>query len=507
MIANRPFAGARPVVDTCDVRDSALLDEAESTEAAAPGLTELPPGPRGPALLQVLRMTFDQPRSFAECRRRYGPTWTTRLPGRPPVVVTRDRDAIRRLFTGDPLTKRHGNDILRPILGDNSLPLLEPAGHLARRRLELPPFHGEAVDAYSERIGELAAAEVSSWEPGSIVEAHPRARSLTLGVILELVLGVRDAGLRDELARLFESLNTRTNNLGQFMPPALTRRTRWNVWGHPAYARLDRLRELLGDHLGRTRRDPALDSRTDVLALLVRARDDDGVGLTEAELSDELLTLVFGGHETTATAIAWACDLLAHTPAVAARLRESLAAGERDFLRATAKEVLRARTVFYVSAVREPLEPVAIGEWVVGPPVQVAVDAQGLHGDPELYPQPEEFRPERFLGKQPDAYAWLPFGGGAHRCLGAALALLEIELVVEAIATRVELEPTGPPARPVRRGVTLAPDNGARVRVRPAREQSRVQAGAPPSIHARNVATRSSGHGSSHGIEPSERRS
>jgi cytochrome P450 len=425
----------------------------------------LPPGPRLPGPLQTLKYTFDQPGSFASFRARFGRTFTIRMPGFPPIVVTADRDAVRTLFTGDPLTKRHGNDVLRPLLGDRSLIVLEPAEHLARRKLELPSFHGERVRAYRDRIGELAAAEVESWEGGEVVAVHDRARQLTLAVILELVVGVRDRELRDRIDAVFDSFNSRINNLAQFMPPWMIRRAWWNLPARLAHARIDHLRGLLEAHIGRTRADPELDRREDVLALLVRARDEDGAALDDVDLRDELMTLVSAGHETTATAIGWAADLLAHNPEVADRLRRELAAGDREYLKATAKEVLRARTVLYVSAARHMLEPLWIGDWEIGPEALVMVDAQGLHGDPELYPEPEEFRPERFLGNQPDGYSYVPFGGGAHRCLGAALATMELELALEAIVERVRLEPVGPPALPVRRGITLAPGNKGRVRV------------------------------------------
>ena len=428
-------------------------------------MTQLPPGPRLPGPLQTLRYTFDQPGSFAGFRARFGPTFTLNMPGFPPIVVTADRDAIRELFTGDPLSKRHGNDLLRPFLGDRSLIVLEPAEHLARRRLELPSFHGERVRAYADRIRELAATEVANWPEGEVVAVHPRARQLTLAVILELVLGVRDTSLGVEIAKHFDSFNSRANNLAQFMPPWFTRRSWWNLPARVAYSRIDQVRGLLEAHIAATRADPHLESREDVLALLVRARDEDGAALSDTDLRDELMTLVTAGHETTATAIAWAADLLAHNPAVADRLHETLAAGERDYLKAAAKEVLRARTVAYASAARHSLEPLKVGEWVVGPETVVLVDAQGIHADPELYPEPEAFRPERFLGEQPDGYSYVPFGGGAHRCLGASLATMELELAIEAIATRVRLAPTGPLARPVRRGVTLAPGNEGRVRV------------------------------------------
>ena len=428
-----------------------------------PTITALPPGPRQPGLLQSVRYTFDQPGSFAEFRARFGSTFTLNMAGFPPIVVTADRRTIRALFTGDPLTKRHGNDLLRPFLGDRSLIVLEPAEHLARRRLELPPFHGERVRAYADRVRELATSEVAGWPAGEVVAVHPRARKLTLAVILELVLGVRDPELGAQIVRHFDSLNSRAQNLGQFMPPWLTRRSWWNLPGRVAYARIDRVRGLLETHIGRTRADPGLEGREDVLALLVKARDDEGEALDDADLRDELMTLVAAGHETTATAIAWAVDLLAHNPAVANRLRETLAGGDREYLKATAKEVLRARTVVYATAARHSLEPLEVGRWVVGPETLVLVDAQGIHADPELYPEPEAFRPERFLDDPPDGYSYVPFGGGAHRCLGAALATMELELAIEAIVTRVRLAPDGPPARPVRRGVTLAPGNEGRV--------------------------------------------
>ncbi len=419
-----------------------------------------------PAPVLIYRYAFDQPCLFAECRAQFGPTFTLRFPGFPPVVVTRDRDAIKRLFTGDPLTKRHGNDLLRPFVGDRSVMVLEPADHVARRRLELPSFHGERVRAYSERIRELAQAELSGWRAGDVVAVDTPARAVTLSVILELVLGVRDRALGTELAKLFDFFfDQPLQNLGQFMPPWVTRRSRWNLLGRVAYAKLDRLEALLTQHIARTRTDPALERRDDVLALLVLARSSDGPRLTDVDLRDELKTLVAAGHETTATAIAWAADLLAHHPGIATRLRETLAAGDRDYLKATAKEVLRVRTIAYASAARHPLQPVQVGEWIIGADTTILVDAQGIHGDPKLYPQPNAFKPERFLDKQPDGYAYVPFGGGAHRCLGAALATMELELLIETIVTSVKLGPAGPPAAAKRRGLTLAPDGGAKVRI------------------------------------------
>jgi len=444
---------------------------AEPTETIRSTMT-FPPGPRWLGPVQTVWYTFAQPSFFAASRARYGLTWTMRLPNFPPLVVTRDRDAIRRLFTGDPLVRRHGNDLFKSAFGERSMMLLEPAEHLDRRRMELPPFHGQAVRSYTDRIRQLITSELETWTPGRVLATHPPARAVTLEIILELVLGVRDPELQAELAAIFDSFNTPLSKLALFLPTTLGRRAWWNPIAKPAFARVDRMRGLLSAHIARTRTDPLLAQRDDVLAVLVRARDQDGHGLSDIDLRDELVTLVAAGHETTATAMAWACDLLAHHPDVVTRIRDTLAAGEREYLKATVKELLRVRTIVYVAATRRLLEPFRIGDWILGPDVLILVDAQGVHGDPQLYPEPEAFRPERFLAAPPDSYAYIPFGGGAHRCLGAALATLELELFIEALVTHVDLAPAGPPARPVRRGVTLAPSTHGRVRIARAHQRA-----------------------------------
>jgi cytochrome P450 len=425
----------------------------------------LPPGPSLPRITQAWRYTFDLPRFFAESHAKFGSTWTMRLHGFPPVVITSDRDAVRSLLTGDPLTKRHGNDLLAPLFGSNSLLMLEPSEHLARRRLETAPFHGDRIRAYGDRIRTLFGNEVDSWQPDTEIEVHPRAQQVTLAVILELVLGVRDRALAQELGSTFEAMNTPASNLALFLPAFVISRSRWNLLSRPFWSLIGRIRELLARHIESTRADPDLAARADVLSLLICARDEDGHGLTDEELTDELVTLVAAGHETTATAIAWAAELLAHNPAVAGTLHERLAAGDREYLKATAKEVLRARTVAPVAASRHALEPISVAGYEIGPEEVLVIDAFSLHRDPELYEHPDQFRPERFLERQPEPYSYLPFGGGAHRCLGAALATLELELAIEAIVTRRELAAAGDPAGVTRRGVTLSPDNRGRIRV------------------------------------------
>jgi cytochrome P450 family 135 len=458
--------------EVCVSNDSSRLTSCRSGGTVR-GVTltarsSLPPGPRTPAVIQAIQDAFFSQRYYGQ-RARYGRTWSARLPGHPRYVITSDREIVRRLFTGDPLTKRSAAEPLEPIVGSRSLLLLEPAEHLARRKLELNSFRGERVMLYAERVGELAAAEVSAWRSGDVIEVYPRAQALTMMVILELVFGIRDAGLRKRLASTFDALIApRINNLTMFLPPWVSRRSWWKLYARRAWSLLDRLDEMMYEQIEATRADPEVARRDDVLALLVQARDDNGDGLTDRELRDELVTLLGAGHETTASAIAWAADLLAHNPTVASRLRE----GERGYLTATTKEVLRIRTVAPISAQRRLLEPFDVDGYWIDPDTVVAVDADGLHHDPELYPHPDSFRPERFLANAPDKYAYLPFGGGAHRCLGAALAILELELVIAAIAAHCDLAPTGQPARPVRRGPTWSPDNRGRIRIQRVHERA-----------------------------------
>lgn len=421
----------------------------------------LPPGPRLPPSVQAMLRIWGYAQFSDRGHARYGDTFTVRVGGLPPGVLTTDRDAIRRLFTGDPLAKRHANDLLVPILGEQSLLVLEPGEHLARRRMLLPPFHGERVQSYARLMEQLAGAEIDRLKTGDVVAVQPIAQALTLDVILQAVLGIKDVATRSRLRRIFDAMITPLNNVVLFMP-RLARRSRWNVLGRRFWRLKDELDELLFEHISATRSDELLGEREDILAMMVLARDEHGVALTDEQLRDELITLITAGHETTATAIAWGVELLVHNPAVMDRARD----GDDAYLEALVKEVLRIRSPVPIGGGRYVLEAFPIGEWTIPPGTSVLVDAYGVHHDRAVYPQPEIFRPERFVDEPPDGYAFLPFGGGAHRCLGAALALLEIKVFLREILARLELAPASErPAGPIPRGVTLAPRGGARVRV------------------------------------------
>jgi cytochrome P450 len=459
----------------------------------------LPPGPRTPRVAQAVLWGLRYPQFTAAAHRRFGSTFTIRAGTMEPTVVTSDPDAIRRLLTGDPLAKRHANEAVRPLIRDGAVILLDHEPHLARRRLLLPPFHGERVRGYAEMMERLMGAEVARWRPGDVVATLPIAQNLTIEVILQAVLGVADEATRTRFRRhiddvLFYPLGHARLALASRMTPraAPPRRVRsamafcsslltpavttyypnlktrswWNAGTWAWWRHYDRLTALADEHIAATRADPRLAERDDVLAMLVQARDEDGHGISNADLREDVLTLIAAGHETTAAGIAWGAVLLAHHPEVRERATAAAHEGDDRYLGALVKEVLRVRPPLPVAAGRVIDEPFAVDGHTVPAGTPILIDAWGLHHDPARHPGPERFDPERFLGEASESYAWLPFGGGHRRCIGAALAELEIRVALAAMLQAATLEPAErelPP--PARRGIVVVPHGGGRIRV------------------------------------------
>jgi cytochrome P450 len=427
----------------------------------ARGSGSLPPGPRLPPTLQAILYSWRYAEFSGRCHARYGDTFLLRSGALPTSVLTKDREAIRRLFTGDPLVKRHSNDPLRAFVGEHSLFVLEPAEHLARRKMLLPPFHGERIQSYGLLMQQLVSAELDRVKPGDTIVIQPIARALTLEVILLGVLGIADVAVRRRLGRFFDAMITPLSNVAMLVPQ-LGRRSRWNPLAERFWRMKEELDAMLFEHIAATRADESIAEREDILAMMVLARDEEGVGLSDEQLRDELISLITAGHDTTATAIAWGVDLVVHNPDVMARALE----GDDDYFEALVKEVLRIRPPAPSGGSRFVLEPFPMGEWTIPPGIAITVNVYGVHHDPDTYPQPHIFRPERFLGEPSDPYSFLPFGGGVHRCIGAELALLEIKIALREILTRLELAPaSSKQARPIPHGVTVAPKGGARARV------------------------------------------
>jgi cytochrome P450 len=440
------------------------------------GYGPLPPGPRAPAVVNTARLVQRPMQSLLGWHERYGDVFTVPLLVFGVGVYVCDPDAIRGLLTGDQSDLHAGeaNAPLAPVLGDTSVLILDGAEHLRHRRLLLPPFQGSAVQSFRTVIRDVAEAEVSRWRVGEQFAVRDRMRALTFEVIVRAVFGVTEPARIERLGQVLVSL---LNMTPIFLLPDVLRRDlgAWSPWGR-FQRRLRAADMLLYEEIARRRTDPALEGRTDVLSLLLRARDEDGQPLSDRELRDELMTMLLAGHETTSTGLAFAFDLLPRNPRVLTRLRDELHGGEDAYLDAVVTETLRLRPVIDGNE-RTLTKPRTIGGWDLPAGIRVYAAIAVVHHREDLYPEPDEFRPERFLEGKVESYAWLPFGGGIRRCIGAALAQAEMAEVIRAVVTRVDLQPTRPEADPiVMRGVTLVPRHGTHVTVK--------QLAAPPTTPA-----------------------
>jgi hypothetical protein len=425
----------------------------------------LPPGPRAPRWVQTLRWWSRPVPSFERYRARYGNRFTIRLLAAPPFVILADPEAIKQVFTApaDVLHPGEGARILEPIIGRNSVILLDEDAHLAQRRLMLPAFHGEQVARLTEVMAEVAAAEVERWPRDEAVALHPRLQALTLEVILRTVFGLDEGARLDRLrANLTEVLAIGVSPISM-LPPLQRDLGRLSPWRRFTDVRAAVDAELFA-LIEERRADPA--PRDDVLSLLLAARHEDGSPMSAQELRDELMTLLVAGHETTASELAFAFERLVRNPAVLERLTEEIASGDGDaYVTATVQETLRRRPVIPNAAPRLVMKEIEVDGWRYPPGVCLIAHAYLVHHDPAIYPEPYAFRPERFLDKAPGTYTWIPFGGGRRRCLGATFAMVEMKVVLRAVLERARPRLAGDGRLELsrRRAITLSPREGAQV--------------------------------------------
>jgi cytochrome P450 len=432
----------------------------------------LPPGPRLPALVQMVLLMRHWPRFVAACGRRYGKVFTLHVATVPPMVYLADPAEIKKVFAGDPSVFHAGeaNAMLSGLLGDSSVLVIDDDTHRDRRRLMLPPFHRDAVARQAELMAEIAATNVADWPVGRPFAVAPKMSEITLEVILRTVIGASDparlAALRAIMPRL---LNVGALASLAIARPELQRRRPWRgVW-----RRIEEADRLLYAEIAECRADPGVAERTDVLAMLVRATDEDGRTLSDRELRDQLMTLLVAGHDTTATGLSWALERLTRHPSVLAKARFAAQAGDAagdDYLDAVAKETLRIRpVVFDVGRVLKA--PVELAGYQLPAGVMVVPGIGLVHSNSELYPDADRFDPDRMLGAALSPTTWFPFGGGNRRCLGATFAMVEMRVVLREILRRVELAPTSAPGERQRvKHVILVPGRGARIRARAIRE-------------------------------------
>jgi cytochrome P450 len=430
---------------------------------AASGLV-LPDGPRHPRIVQAW-LWLKKPTWFLDhCWRTYGDVFTMRLPLGNDLVHIADPGLVKAVFGGNTDVLRAGEAngaVLEPLLGPNSVLVLDGPEHLRQRKLMLPAFHGDRMRAWDTTIRDITRAEIARWPVGKPFALRPSMQSITLDVIVRVVFGVEGAARRDDLRRRIVTVTRIGRN------PFLLFATRDRKLGpHAPWARFIRARDdldaALGEQIRDRRRAPDLEQRSDVLSQLLLARDDEGLAMTDDEVRDELVTLLFAGHETTATSLAWAFDLLLHHPQALGRLVAELDDGGSEYLDAMIRETLRVRPVIAIVD-RHVREATPIGGQVIPAGAVVCPNVYLVQRREDLYPDPAAFRPERFVGRPPPAFGWFPFGGGIRRCLGASFATFEMQVVLPEVLRAVTLRPASRrPARIRREAVTFVPHDGAR---------------------------------------------
>jgi cytochrome P450 len=427
------------------------------------GEYRLPPGPKTPKLWNGISFLVARNTMIRRLQKRYGDSVLIAMPGFGQMVLVSTPEMVKEVYTAKPDVLHAGKNPLGEVLGKGSLFSMDEERHLRERRMLLPPFHGERMRSYEAIIEEEATRGMAGWADGVEFASIESFQAITLRIILRAVFGAEGRELA-ELEKLLPPMTT----IGQQLVTAPILRRDWGRrspggrWRrmHAVYRRI--AFKLIDDHLA----DPNLDERIDILALMLRAQLDEGGEVDRADTADELLTLLVAGHETTASALAWSVERLSRHPEVLHRLEDE-ARGDDNALRlATAEETLRVRPVINATA-RLVMKPFDLGPWRVPPGHRVVTGIALMHRDDRFHDRSRAFDPDRYVGKKPDTYAWIPFGGGVRRCLGAAFAQFEIDVVLRTLLRNFELQPTDAPSEHEGfRGVAFAPAKGGLAVVR-----------------------------------------
>lgn len=424
-------------------------------------LKTLPAGPSAPRVFQTFGWQTRPIPYMEQCRERYGKTFTLKLMGIDPFVMMSEPDDIKAVFTASPeiLHPGEGSMILLPVVGPNSILLLDEGRHMTQRKLLLPAFHGEKMEALRGVITEVAESEVEGWTTGGAVPLHPYMQALTLEVILRAVFGLDSGERLDALRGLLTDMLEFAMSPVSLIPP-VQRLGRL----HPTVGRFLETREKTNQQI-----QELIDERRageagdDVLSMMLLAHHEDGSPMSDVELRDELMTLLVAGHETTATELSWAFERLVRSPDVLATLVDEIDSGGEEYVTATIRETLRCRPVLSIAGPRRVMSEIEVGGRTYGPGCHLVPNAYLVHHDADIYPDPYAFRPGRFLESDPGTYTWIPFGGGRRRCLGSSFAMLEMGIVLGAVLSRMEVSPTAAGALEAhkRRMITVVPGDGA----------------------------------------------
>ena len=440
------------------------------------------PGPQSSRWIQLLKWAFDPIGFMEDNAQRYGHVFSTSFYSNAhKIVFVSDPEVLREILTRDSKdlsAPGKENNIVAPLLGDYSITMLDGAKHRGRRKLLMPSFHGERLQNYGQLICDLTEKIFDQQPVGETFCARELTQKISLQVILEVVFGFRDGERTQKIAyrvaQMLDFFNSPTSSLFLFLPLLQKDLGRWSPWGYFLHLR-SQLDELLYAEINERRNQKDAEA-TDILALLLAVRDENGEGLSNQEVRDELVTLLFAGHETTATALSWALYWTHHLPEVGAKVRQELSSlGENPdpveifklpYLTAVCNETLRIYPVGMLTFSRVVKESMEIEGYQFTPNMSIVGCIYLAHQREDLYPQPKEFKPERFLERQFSTYEFMPFGGGVRRCLGEALAMFELKLVLATILSRYQLSlADNQPEKPHRRGLTLAPTRGVRMKI------------------------------------------
>ena len=435
----------------------------DTAHNASDPVHRLPDGPRAPFLLRMLMASFDRSKSMSldERRAQYGPDFTLKLPLFGKCLVISEPDEVRQIFKADPTDLGNMEPNLGRVMGSGSLFARSGESHRSQRKLLTPAFHGNRLAEYRTLMAAEARAGMANWPVGKAVASLPAMNAITLNIILRTVFGAEGEDL-DALRRLLP----RMVKLGSIL--AATPIPEWDLFGYAPWGRFNRMRAeydaIVGRLIERARADPNIAARSDILAMLIGAHYDDGAPMTDDEIADELITLLTAGHETTATTLAWAIERLRRHPEFMAKLVAALDAGDDALLGAFINEVQRTRPVIAMTFRQVLTDGYAIGRWRVPRGMHLMIAISLVQTDPRLFDEPKQFRPERFLEKRPDPYELIPFGGGVRRCIGAAFAQMELQVVLRTLLTEHVIEPTSQRGEAwLSRGVAFAPADGGQI--------------------------------------------
>jgi cytochrome P450 family 110 len=448
----------------------------------SPTLPRLPVEAHEPRWLQTIRAIVQPIENLDRHQQLYGDIFISRFAGFPVQVIISNPQGIQELFTADSklLETGSGSDIVLPLLGTNSLILLDGDRHLQQRKLLMPPFHGERMKAYGNLIQEITEQVTSKWKVGQSFVARPQMQDISLKIILRAVFGLQEGERYEQLQHiLIEMLNTFNEPLSAvflFFKSLQRDLGAWSPWGK-FVRRRQQLDELIYQEI-RERRNQPQSQGEDILSLLLSAHDEHGQPMTDAELRDELMTMMFAGHETTAIALAWALYWIHYHPDVREKLLQELNSvdvanadpatiTQLPYLNAVCSETLRIYPVVFFALPRILQAPMQLMGYDLPKGMTVSICIYSTHHNPDIYPEPKRFRPERFLERQFSPYEYLPFGGGNRRCIGMAFALFEMKLVLANILSHYSLELLDKtPLKPVRRGIVFAPSGGVHLKVK-----------------------------------------